>query len=526
MKNKTKYLFDKFRQNRIYLLVLLTFFLVFLYGKNIITSDENTKSTECIAVNDNDNAYIIDNQATYFLIKDLINSNKGDYYRLKFVAEVAPDIRRSVSNSNEKGKEYEYVSNDYPYVIETSIKSKTGEEKQVGETSITSHEKKFYEYVFRSDDNYSDVIFRKQNINDLEKVFISNVSISRLNINNDDDLKKLIPTKQSIVTSGIIPELPDEGPKRYLSLSGANQQAGEMFVAKEEYLDGVYLYIDTIGNGGVGDYTLGLYTVSDRDEIAILAEPFRSFRFQVMDLEKYRLRGDLYKIPFSFPLEKEKKYYLSLSNRSAVTNRSNNVRLGIWESKDREVLSYHGDEKNHNENSSVLFPVFLSSQYYNEEKLTKNSLIEDLGGGEGRFYYTSLSGPSDLLVPEYNLYAGYDQLMKAVIFWGEKNYSLDYVFNTLHPIKKFSFNLKQAMGAYPQITVKYSLDRVNWFEVESQRSVAAPYLFSQSVEVPLQQEASKIYISIFPKDNPGDFANKYLAIYDFELGADLDMRSK
>jgi hypothetical protein len=499
---------------------------VFLYGKNIIVDEDTSKPTECVAVNDSDEIYSIDNQSAYFAIKNLFNSSYGDYYRLKFVAEVTPDIRRSASNTNEKGPEYEYVSTDYPYKIETIINSQSGGQKKIGEISITGMERKYYEYIFKTDGSYSDVVFRKFNVNDLEKVIISNVSVSRLDISSDSQLQKLTSTKQSIVMDSKIPELPDKNPMRYVSLSAGNRQIGQLFVASEEYLGGVYLSMDAVGNGGIGDYTLNLYTVTDEDDINILAEPFRSFRFQVLDFDKYRLRGDLYKIPFSFPLEKGKKYYLSLSNRSAVTNRSNSLSVGIWDSKDKSVLYYKGNEKNYLEKSSALFPIFLNSQYYNGEKLTNNSLIEDLGGGKGRFHFSLLSQPSDLLVPEYNLYAGYDQYIKAVTFWGEKKYSLDYKFNTIYPIKRFRLNLKQAMGSYPQAVVKFSIDGTTWQEIENQKENAAPYLFSQTVEIPDNNTTSEIYVSISPKDDPNDFANKYLAIYDFELGADLDMEKK
>ncbi|OQB06157.1 MAG: hypothetical protein BWY19_00457 [bacterium ADurb.Bin212] len=526
MKIRIEYLLNALKHNQIYLIVLLMFILVFLYGKNIIIDEDNSKPTECIAVNDSNEIFSIDNQSTYFAVKNIFNSSEGDYYRLKFVAEVTPDIRRSVSNTNEKGPEYQYVNMDYPYKIETIINSQSGEQKKIGEISIEGMERKYYEYIFKTDGNYSDVVFRKFNVNDLEKVIISNVGISRLDISSDTQLGELTSTKQSIVMDSEIPELPNNNPMRHVSLSTGNQQVGQLFEASEDYLGGVYLSMNMVGNGGVGDYTLNLYMVSDENNINILAEPFRSFRFQTSDFDKFNLRGDLYKIPFFFPLEKGKKYYLSISNRSAVTNRSNNLSIGIWDSKDQNVLYYKGKDKNYLEESSALFPIFLNSQYYNGEKLTNNSLIEDLGGGKGRFHFSSLSQPSDLLVPEYNLYAGYDQYIKAVTFWGEKKYSLDYKFNTIYPIKRFRLNLKQAMGLYPKATVKFSLDGTTWQEIENQKDAAAPYLFSQTVEMSENKTTSEIYVSISPKDDPNDFANKYLAIYDFELGADLDMEKK
>ena len=427
-------------------------------------------------------------EKTYF---GLSNSAAGDFYRLGFYARAIKDEK-----------------------IFVKIKSLFGQEKEIGaielrgEIGEEENNSQYFEIVFPVNGNYGDIIFsrekeeterisagweeienndektKKEIIWDNNRIFLSGITVSRLNVKNETETKNLKRTVLGEVKTKKI-YLPDNG------AGGDNYLAGQIFEAQNEFLLSAGMNLKKFGNGGTKKYALELNELNGNGSKK--EKRIQRIYFHAGDLvDALDDDGNIF---FNFPakLEKGKQYFIGVNRKKAKENSVNYLRAEkIGDSESRIAL------------------LLMDSPEYNEIKLLSGAKIEDIG--EKYLYSYQNSGqPVDWLdIFDFSGKIDFDtkkeivfgktqkvsffsyrfdfsekddfDIKKAIVFGkaGQGNF-FSYKVNTLYSIEKMRVEAIGHGNKRNFMNLEYSFDNKFWQKIPYQQEKGESQMFDYAI---------------------------------------------
>lgn len=376
-----------------------------------------------------------DNQVRVY--KNILNSKSGDFYRLTFKANSLEDEEISV------------------FII-----SETGKKKELGRVKISKENKdKNFELIFNTEDSFRDVVFERiidteaknENVNNWEnnEIYLSQVNVSRLNIENQDEvsnLEKTIFGDESKETVYLLSR------QRNFDLSKKNKKFCKSFDSSGGLLSSVVINFDQVGDGG------GVYKLEIRDQVGesnIDGKLIEKVNFTPKDLaDKLQKDYNNYKFNLPLKLKEDKKYFFCINNEKASTDISNYLKVNALEGKDIPKDSIMGLEIN---------KPFIS---HNKE-LSNNARIEDLGKYLVYSYKNSRKEMDVLDVYEQKGDTKFDEKNELIVNKMKKGNYTTYKVDTIYPFHELRLELNKLKDKKRRDELSYSFDNSNWHKIEN-----------------------------------------------------------
>lgn len=511
MQATIKKLIEIIKENQRYGWVFLVLILVFLINRGFpaekITS-ESCAGGKCKTLIEDPS---LSNEKPAFYMNDFFSSGPNEYYRLIFKV-----------SSNQK------TSLD---VFATNVLDR---DKKIGTIEIDGPiTDSIQEILFKSDKNYSDLLFKKAFAADGAGILVNQVNISKLNITNDREMANLAPT----IIGGVNMEVEDQAQTKndhpFEQLKDPKMVLGQIFTPKMDYITGVSLDIDIVkqSNNGGKSYVLELRDVDmDSDAPIIKSNPIATLGFSVNDLEQYRQTDGKFLFPLSAKLEPGKSYFIGINNDKINTDKFNY--LILKGTKDGNAypdgqVAVKFQKQSYLATGSLYFKTYgFELKKYNGASVLPGSVIEDLGKGKTQFSYRSLL--SDYELNNLNLKTD------DIYFDTDKN-AIDgrisdvsdsyfvYKFETVYPFSDFSVKGKQADPMMNKIKMSYSFDNQSWQEIPSSILKDANNQEYQSFNSALELKLSdkkEIFIKVEPQKDKYPDQSRF-GLKDFEFKSDL-----
>jgi hypothetical protein len=477
------------KNNTRYILALAVIVLVFLINKNFFISkkaDLDCASGDCKAGIQEIN---LSNENPILYFNDVFKSQTGTYYRMTF---------RYSSNENS----------------EISVRVSTATDEQQEIKSILFEKaplEKYQEILFRAEGSFTDLIFEKKSKKDGAGIFIANVQITKLNIENEKEFSNL-----RLSTFGNTDLLvPDQKQTEDLSynfeqLKESGIVLGQVFKPDSDYFTGVSLDLEAYAQS-TNDrqkFILELRNADFDGEVAeIQKDPLAQLQFSLKDLGKYRQENGKFHFPLFYPLSREKYYFIGINNKKADATSS--YYLTMKGSKDS--LKYPNG-KMVSKKGGLTYPV-MGSLYFmtygakfqelNGKKILSNTIIEDIGKGRGMFSYLTKGFVSDLVDLDFRTPDIAFDDGKKIIYGStlEKDSNYTYKFDTIYKFSKINLQAKQASPEWNRVKISFSLDQKNWTELPYSDENGLQN-FDWNFEPGLPKDS--IYFRVSPLDPQGD----------------------
>lgn len=512
-----------------YLIVVIFLLAVLFYGQNIGESvayspEEFNLSNSVFYSN-----HIIQTNESNVIVNDIINSNKGDFYRLTFAGRAETADKENTSKSVDIT----------PYLI-----SKIGE-KQALKTVPVQYSRDFQsqEIIFETDQSYSDLVFEKSAQGEGSLITIDNIRINRLNLNDWSKAARLAPTifgdvNYSLENEGIGNVPTDSVLSTFLR---GHQIVGEVFKSKDEYISSVELKMHFFGNGGNGNYSLELREVNEKDgKFTVADNVLAYFDFDSIHAEKfYQInQSDIFQLPISAKVEKGKYYFVGINDKSVKHNVVNNLRL--LGTKDSKISPDCLGGKVGRGGKIVPVGNFYFKVYgagfknINGTRMLHGAKFEDMGDGTGLFTFKLSHNPIDILnVDSYqidqkargeikNRVIRFDLSKKAIVAPAAGETYYVYKIDTIYPYSKFYLDSNQINGE-EDVKIYFSKDAADW-QLLSQND--GFFQNSNTVLAPGNKSTS-IYLKVAYNDNP--MYKKYnqpqfFGLKELNLAVSVDMK--
>ncbi len=505
---------DNQRYGWVFLVLLLVFVINKKFPADIITS-ESCANNGCKAVLHSSN---LNDASPVVYFNDIFKSSPGEYYRLTFQAKATQNA-------------------DITIIISDPLDNK----KELKKINFKKTTKDFFhEILFRTDKRYTDVIFEKENANDHADISIGGLQVSKLNVDNEKEFLNFKPTLRGEIDFDIPDQFQSENSVYFEQLKEPDVIFGQIFKSQIDYVTGVSLDIDIIkqGNSGGKKYQLELRKVEYEEGGApeIKSDVISGISFEINDLEEYRQEDGKFKFPLFAKLEKDKYYFIGIDNERVEVNKFNFLRLK-GSSEEKKYLNGFPAVKMKGQTYSVIGDLYFTTygmnfSKYDNKKLLRGTIIEDIGKNKGLFKYQPRRDIYDLTdLEEYTEDIKLDDSM-GVLFGSinpNKKSELVYKFETIYPFLKFKVFAKQADLKWGKVSLSYSYDREKWNEIPSAEvGEILPSMYGIQEMQTFDQEITEnnlkneVYIKIAPRNY--DAQEKKYGLSDFRFEADLVMK--
>ena len=466
-----KTIFQFIKNNKRYFAVGIIFLFIFMMGENLERfSDKELgipqKATEQVVT--------LNQQQNFFLKEGFINARGGDYYRLVFNVKANEDCKLIVKITSPFGEEH--------WTRELEL-----------EESLLYERK---EIIFDSPGYFRNLILERENPNDDVSIMIKDIKTSRLRLNSQAEVERLRTTVIGNTTDLYSPLQTEEDGAGFGGLKKNNQILGQVFRAESPYLGGVVFSGRKVGTGGAGKYRLKLYEAQEKDDGLAVKKNLISFtEFPAKNLSNYLNEEDELVLPISAILKKGKLYYLGLSNVLAKTNMNN-----YWELRGSETDIYPfgsalatSTNLSVKENKGDLYFKIVAKDYTQQEgeRLLTGAMLEDLGGGLGKYSYQNKGEATDFL-DLYSYTATSKQGNSSSVKYNEYEGTISatpaeginyiYKINTIYPFEKIKLNAEQMYSNWYKVKLLYSFNKEDWTELPYQQGDKSPQIFDEVIK--------------------------------------------
>ncbi|MEK9155688.1 MAG: hypothetical protein AAB360_00090 [Patescibacteria group bacterium] len=474
------------RENKRYLLFFLISGLAFLFGKDfnpprqseeiMVRQIEELKSAER-------GTFDIASSVEVITLTREISVRPDQAYRLLFDLEAVPEY---------DGKA---LPSEMPRVEMTaSLLSDFGEEQVLGWTQVGLNQGKMItETTFVSRFGATKLKLGKGNLDFPGRLRISNLRSYPLRL----DGSSLAGLKPTIVGqsdfNGVIAGAGSVDLNKEYRFWRKGQRIGQTLRAEADIISQVDLALKFSGSGGGGNYFLELREANDRGEVDFSRDRKAYYYFNKEQANRLLIdpnRG-IYRFPLAARLEAGKLYYIGISNEAANFNY-----LNILSLKGSRADNYSPGEakvfvrnKPKKASGDIYFKAYGADfiQTQGEPVLT-GAIIEDLGGGEGRYTYRTSGSSSDFLdLTDFRQTSDnlvfYDNVQRGISGRIIDKADFTYKFNTLYPYKRFAIRAKPTSNQFTNCLISYSADGQNWqaITVKKDSADASQQIFSEMI---------------------------------------------
>lgn len=453
------------------------FVTILVANNSFLRSDINLTNADECPVKSLNQASVLSRKKNIYQLNNIINSEKGDYYRLVFKGKADKDTSIRISLSGLSSS---------PLPVKTlEIKKSEGYNAM--------------EAVFSTPDVYSDLIFEKTEDTDT-LVYLTDYKIERLKISSDKELSELKPIISGWPEIMRTPLQIDDATFTFNQLRERNVLIGQIFQSNNKFISAVELGITKEGTGGEGHYNVQLHELEmNNGTPRIIDEPLAQIEFSACDIESYRQKNGNVVLPLVAKVSPEKKYLLALDNSDVETNSVDYLSLKgsskehlyneggiLTKSKQKWILSA-GD----------LYVIIHGGKFKvaNDKVVVPGSLVEEIGKGEARFTYQDSAVAADLLnIEEKSPDVSFNSGKNVVLGKTKQDSYYTFAFNTFYPIEKFIFKGNQFASSH-KVKVHYSFNKKDWKEIPY-ASNTKYQLYNATIEGDLISR--QIYVKIMP----------------------------
>jgi len=394
-------------------------------------------------------------------IEPNLDAKKHSYYMDNFIdLEPGSAYRLIFQQKSDK---------DSKIIVKTS--KYTEEEMNIGTLDLKASDKfVIQELIFIASDKYTNLVFEKSDYNDSSEIYISGAKISKLNVDKTDDLKKTIV---GVVSTDAISQKQDgDSSYEFPWLKEDDIILGQIFKSDEEgYISSVTLDIDITkqGEGGSRQYELSLKPVEyDGEEISEIGDSLTSVNFSIgSDIEKYREKDGKMKFPLFAKLEEGEHYMIGINNSKVDTDEFNYLTLkGSGDDnsyKDGSVF-IRKLKKYYKIDGDIYFKINRAKvTRHDGEKIISGAIIEDLGKGDGQYYYETKGLRQDMLdIDSFTEDIAYNEDKKIIAGSTKEDSDFTYRIYTVYPFKEINVHAEQAEEGWNKVRMSHSYDGKNW----------------------------------------------------------------
>lgn len=442
-----------------------------------------------------------------YKIKNSLHSGLGDYYRMSFETESSDDVRLDIKTLTAGGRELTIGSLDL-------IKSEDLAKKEL---------------FFKTNGNYNDLVFEKIDKTNLAAVYIGNVKIFKLNVQNDAEFKKIqknITGKKEDVVWKMF-KTKDEA-VTYANLETEKILLGQTFIAETDFLSGVSFNIEKRGNGGGGKYSIELREVrQQKDKIDIDADAIASFKFSAIDLEKYMKNGTAF-FPLFSSLKRGQMYYVGINNNKVNLSSGHLILKGSsGESEFDGGDAFIEKTKKANKVGDLEFALYRPElTVFDNNPILIGSEIIDLGQGAGVYLYETSDQMIDLMnLSKHSGEIGFDEKEKVIFGKAENEAFYEYKINTVYPFENVRIQTAQMYKEWYDVKLYYSFNQQDWEEISSiDMDNEAQQLFDAMI-LGDGKTIKTLYIKV-SYDKFDSKATNLFGIGKLQITADLNMNNK
>lgn len=448
-----------------YSLVFIVFIIVFIFGKNLNPNPQDQVLQQAVDQPNRSNSrvYNISAEQTIYHINDVVNAKPQLGYRIMFDAEARGGEPTVNKNEETDSLEFDFYTTN-SFQEEQLLKAYKIENNQILKNN---------EINFIANGSYEDLEIRKKSNNSKIILTFQNIRVYPLNTTNLSSLKSTI--LGSTGEEKVIIDNQVENTKDLYRFNWKNQIIGTSFIANSNNISSVEIGMSFIGNGGINNYYLELYEADDQGRPNLAKGRIAYFGFNQNSAEKeLKLDKNKYRIPLTSNLEVGKKYFVGINNfemkfnwlNTLVINGTKNNQKGIvWQSVKNKTKKLKGslDIKMFSKDLTML----------QGEKVLSNTVIQDLGNGEGIYTYNQTGnslGFLDLfnIENENNIQSVFsDNVSEGISAKDSDKASFSYKFDTIYPFDKLSLEFQKISGGFAGIKGFYSFDNQNWKEIQS-----------------------------------------------------------
>lgn len=452
-----------------YILVLVLFVLAFIFEKNmnVLTPEQQLLQDQIYSQQKSASGiYTISTDQDQFNLNNLFSLKKGQCGRLFFGLRNLPISDSSDDSSAENLKIKVMLSNHF-------------EENQ----ELGLFEPKNYRFIqrekisFCAGADYQNLLFIKDSNSQDSSFEISSVTFYPLSVEKHDFFNLIDPIEGNTNFSKVIyqsgPEV--KSANKDFKFTRGNQMIGQSFVANSDVISSVDLKMDFSGVGGAGNYILELREVENQNgKIQLSSDKIAYFYFNKDNAEKnLKVGGGIYHIPLVANLEKNKTYFVGITNQEVNFNTLNTLKVyGGSENIGGGKIFYSIGGKISEEPGSLYLSVYGADYVkVGDEKILTGAKIIDSGNGNGLYIYEQDGSFSDYLdldqlITKKNGNIFYDNVQSGVSADDEGDNSFIYKINTLYSFTKINITAEQPGGKFSDSLVSYSFDQKNWQEIK------------------------------------------------------------
>lgn len=449
MNHKNKKIFQKR-----HILVLFVLIVALMTGRDYTIQTAQTQNPDTQSLQ---NTQLLSSQLS-LTKNNVLQTEPGGYYRLLYDVQSSELLDKS---SDQTVTLSVYLVSDF-------------DNKQLIDTITLKNGQKTYnrETVFASKESSSGLYFEKSSFDFSSDIAIVNIRSNHLNIRTDAEAANLHKLIVGQTTDEVTQEDKTPVADRYI-LRGKKENVGRVFEAKSDYISGVDLKLNFIGDGGYGDYLVELREIEE-GSVPKISGVLGLYYFTKGSAEaNLKVSSSTYHFPLAATLTKGKRYFLSLNNERVKTNYFNTIEiLGSGRNGaagDRSLV--FGGGQYQKEIGNLYFKIFNPiSNYVNNERIPRGEIIQDIGSGESIYDYRQTGQPSDALDifsiengDKYSVH--YDNNYNGIITETANNVAFIYKFDGLSPIKNAKISLNGIQQGAVNCLVSYSLDDKNWEDI-------------------------------------------------------------
>ncbi len=498
------------RQGLAFLAIVVFLIISKTFPTQVMTSDDCTEG-KCEQLIEEPS---LSDEENLLFLNDQFSSQQGKFYRLSFRAKSNKDSEIFVKMSN---------------VLDRETLLKEIELKK-------SPRHNFEEIIFQiqTDEGYTDILFEKPN-QDGAEIEISNVQISKLEIESEEEAANLIPTIFGELNFQQSYEIQANNDKTYDQLKEPDLILGQVFKSPVDFIAEVELDIGVVkqGTGDGDEYKLVLKEVDMAANMPeVLSGKINSVSFSAASIEKFRQLDGKFRFPIYARVEKNKFYFIGIENDRVDVNEFNYL----------EIQGFKGSGNETGEGTVVkkrrlTYPVFgdlylkiygLEFVSYQGHKILFGTVIEDFGQGQGLYSYQSLGKIYDLAdLDSFTKDIYFNEKNKAIAGEkkGDKKSEFIFSFPTVFPMRTIRILAKQADLTWDKAKLEYSFDEKNWIqvpEVEGVNNDSQVFDYKTTVN----QDKNLFYLRVSPKEDPETEEEKKKVRYglrDLKVEAKLEI---
>ncbi len=502
------------RKNIKYIIVLLLFLVLLLFGRNFTGTDDPVDSRIKQIEKEMDYAkkgiYPIEPKSKPVALNTPAIYKKGDSVRLLYDLE---------SNSKPLSRPFE----ERPIDISIYLDSDYGDKQLIDNlqvpvpTEINSREVKFTS-LFDS----SKIIVERNDSRTTGELIISDLKSFRLNV----EPFRLDTLNQTIVGK---PDLSKITYQTVDSFTGAfpfvftrkRQLVGQIFSPSTEQISSVDLALAWRGSGGSGNYLVELKEVASDGSYS---DPLSHYYFNKNTVQDNFVGGDVYRIPLAANLNKEKRYLISISNLNVRFNLFNTLKIGgsgLQGDAASGTIMTIGDGKEKSVKQLFVKINSFDSSISNSHRVLNGAIIQDVGSGVGIFTYKSSGEPIDFLdLYKSDLGTSFDNIVQGIIAPAKGETSFYYKLDTIHPYAKMDLIFDQNIAGASKNRLFYSFDDKNWLPIDQNQD---ENLIVEKIVTPSNaQQQTELFVKVtYDHDDAVYKQSQFFGLKSLEVRASL-----